>query len=320
MQDLKGKFAVVTGGGCGIGRELVCQLAAAGCHVAACDLSMEGLEATRAACADSGVNISLHTCNVSNESQVQAFAAEVLETHNTECIHLLFNNAGVAGGGSFVRDERQDWERTFDVCWGGVYLCCRHFMAALIAAPASRIINISSVNGMWATMGPHVSHTAYSTAKFAVRGFSEALITDLRLNAPNVSVSVVMPGHIGTGIVLNSQIAQTGGNALQMDADAVSRVRENLVRIEPAAEDLSDDEIRALIDAQGHSFRDDAPTTAAQAATMILDGVQAGQWRILIGEDAVKIDTKLRNEPERAYEPEFHAELVADGVFSTIGQ
>ena len=89
MQDLTGEIAVVTGGGSGIGRELVCQLAAAGCHVAACDLSMEGLEATRAACADSDVNISLHTCNVSNESQVQAFAAEVLEEAGFDDLEYL---------------------------------------------------------------------------------------------------------------------------------------------------------------------------------------------------------------------------------------
>ena len=92
----------------------------------------------------------------------------------------------------------------FNVCWGGVYHGVRTFLPLLVRSTEARIVNTSSVNGFWATIGPETSHTAYSAAKFAVKGFSEALITDLRLTAPNVGVSVVMPGHIGTSIVFNS--------------------------------------------------------------------------------------------------------------------
>jgi NAD(P)-dependent dehydrogenase (short-subunit alcohol dehydrogenase family) len=67
-------------------------------------------------------------------------------------------------------------------------------MPMLLKADAGHIVNTSSVNGFWGSLGPTVSHTAYSAAKFAVKGFTEALISDLRLNAPHIKCSVVMPG------------------------------------------------------------------------------------------------------------------------------
>jgi NAD(P)-dependent dehydrogenase (short-subunit alcohol dehydrogenase family) len=85
-----------------------------------------------------------------------------------------------------------------------VYYCARAFMPLLIASGDGVLVNTSSVNGFWATLGPGIPHTAYSTAKFAVKGFTEALIEDLRTNAPQVRVAVVMPGHVGTDIVANS--------------------------------------------------------------------------------------------------------------------
>ena len=84
------------------------------------------------------------------------------------------------------------------MCWGGVYNGSRAFMPLLVASDEGHIVNTSSVNGFWAALGPGTPHTAYSAAKFAVKGFTEALIIDLRLNAPHVHASVVMPGHIGT--------------------------------------------------------------------------------------------------------------------------
>src|SRR5262249_57919553 len=99
---------------------------------------------------------------------------------------LLFNNAGIGGGGGFVKDDRAEWERTFDICWFGVYYCARAFLPLLTASDDAYIVNTSSVNGFWACLGPDVAHTAYSSAKFAVKGFSEALLVDLRLNAPHV--------------------------------------------------------------------------------------------------------------------------------------
>jgi len=124
---------------------------------------------------------------------------------STEHVNLLFNNAGIGGGGSFVTDDRSEWERTFGIDWGGVYYCTRAFLPMLLRADEGHVVNTSSLNGLWASIGPTIPHTAYSAAKFAIRGFTEALITDFRVNAPHLRGSVVMPGHIGTSIVINSR-------------------------------------------------------------------------------------------------------------------
>ena len=128
----------------------------------------------------------------------------------------MFNNAGIGGGGSFVADRRDEWEKTFAVCWGGVYngMPCVH--AAAPRSDEGHVINTSSLNGFWASLGPNMPHTAYSAAKFAVKGFTEALITDFRVNAPHLKASVVMPGHIGTSIVINSFTAH-GRNPKEHD-------------------------------------------------------------------------------------------------------
>ncbi|HSL73232.1 MAG TPA: SDR family NAD(P)-dependent oxidoreductase [Ilumatobacteraceae bacterium] len=278
MESFTGKIAVVTGGASGMGRELVRQLAAEGCHVATCDLSIEEMEETkRLALADAaeGTVVTTHRCDVSDETSLQALRDAVVDQHHTDHVNLLFNNAGIGGGGSMVTDARATWERTFDVCWGGVYLGVRTFLPLLIAADEGHIVNTSSVNGFWASIGPDRPHTAYSAAKFAVKGFSEALITDLRVNAPHVKVSVVMPGHIGTSIVENS--LRHGAHEIDMQAAEMVKLMSDM-------------------------FRDQAPMTAAEAATEILDAVRAGRWRILVGDDARKLDQAVRANPEIAYE------------------
>ena len=135
------------------------------------------------------------------------------------------------------------------------------------------LVNTSSVNGFWATLGPGMPNSAYATAKFAVKGFTEALIEDLRTNAPQVRVALVMPGHVGTDIIANTRLAH--GMCRARDARA------------------------AQIEA---GFRDKAPLTAAAAATIILDGVRSGAWRILVGEDAKAIDVAVRARPDAAYD------------------
>src|SRR5262249_51491059 len=152
--------------------------------------------------------------------------------------------------------------------------------------------------------GPTTSHTAYSAAKFAVKGFSEALITDLRLTAPNVGVSVVMPGHIGTSIVFNSG-SYLGRDPKELDAAQVAEVRDRLGARGIGVAAASDEDLRNVMVAMAEGFRDNAPTTAGQAATIILDGVRAGEWRILVGEDAHILDDAVRADPTNAYEPEF---------------
>jgi hypothetical protein len=207
----------------------------------------------------------------------------------------------------------------FNVCWGGVYLGVRTFLPLLAKSPEAWIVNTSSVNGFWATIGPQTSHTAYSAAKFAVKGFSEALITDLRLTAPNVGVSVVMPGHIGTDIVFNSG-SYLGRDPKELTAAQIAEMRDRLAGRGLDVGTASDEDLRNLMVMMAEGFRENAPTTAAQAATIILDGVRAGRWRILVGEDAHILDEAVRADPEQAYEPEFMDRLRERGVFTAMPQ
>ena len=316
MESFTGKLAVVTGGGSGMGRELTRQLAAQGCSVAACDLNAGTMAETvdlAQAGAPPGVRVTGHTCDVADEAQVLRFRDELLAGHATDHVDLVFSNAGAGGGASFVSDSREVWERIVAIDWWGVYYCARAFVPLLMASSDGVLVNTSSVNGFWASLGPGIPQTAYSTAKFAVRGFTEALIEDLRTNAPQVRVALVLPGHVGTNIVRNSFIA-VGLPAPEDMTDAQVQemvpagVRDALAQAgtmpaQPTGEDLR----RFLVQASA-DFRDKAPVSAAQAATIILDGVRAGTWRILIGQDATMIDERVRANPEAAYD---YAELFA---------
>jgi len=316
MKDFRGKIAVITGGGTGMGRELAKQLAAEGGHVAICDVSAEHMAETKALCekgAPKGTRVTAHLCDVSDEKQVLAFRDAVKREHATDHVHLVFNNAGIAGGGSLFSDSREEWERTFGVCWYGVYYGTRAFLPLLVAAPEGHLVNTSSVNGFWASLGPGIPHTAYSAAKFAVKGFTEALINDLRVNAPHVAVSLVMPGHVGTSIVLNTPAVLGRPSPKEMTAEELRPVRERLAQRGLPVGALSDDQLRAGMQQMAEDFRDKAPLSAAAAATLILDGVRKGTWRILVGEDAKELDRMVRYAPERAYEPGFMEELRAKG-------
>ncbi len=322
MKDFRGRLAVITGGGTGMGRELARQLAADGCHLALCDVSVPAMTETKALAeqsAPSGTRVSIHPCDVSLEAEVLAFRDAALAAHATDRIQLLFNNAGIGGGGSMLADERADWDKTFGVCWGGVYFCTRAFLPLLVKSDAGVIVNTSSVNGFWACLGPRTAHTAYSAAKFAVKGFTEALMVDLRLHAPHVRAAVVMPGHIGTSIVLNTGKVLGKADIMAMAAADVARLR-NLLTLRglPVAE-MSDDEIRTAMQQMAIMFRDAAPTTAERAATIILDGVRAGQWRILVGDDAHALDRHVRADPESAYEESFMQALQAEGHMQFVG-
>ncbi len=307
MDSFEGKLAVITGGGTGMGRELVVQLAGEGCSVATCDLTIDALADTVARAekdAPSGTTVTAHACDVSDQAQVERFRDEVVSRHGTDHINLLFNNAGIAGGGSFITDDRAQWERTFGVCWGGVYNCSRAFVPLLVASDEGYLVNTSSVNGFWASLGPGVPHTAYSSAKFAVKGFTEALLEDFRVNAPHVKAAVVMPGHIGTDIVINSRKAHAGSEDANPRQDEMAAMRAGASRWGLNADELSDDDLRRMLETMGQMFRDNAPTSAAQAATVILDGVRNDVWRILVGADAHALDEAVRADPEGAYGPD----------------
>ena len=201
------------------------------------------------------------TCPTSRP--VARFAQEVAEQHGVDAIQLLFNNAGVIGGSSFVAGARDEWERTFNVCWFGTYHCTRAFLPLLLAAERATIVNTSSVNGLWASLGPGTPHSAYATAKFAIRGFTESLLVDLRAHAPHVSAMLVLPGHVKS----------------RMPSPPRSWRR-----------------------AFGGQFADYQPVSSQQAAEAILNAVSAGEWRVLIGEDVEAVDARVRAEPRSAYD------------------
>ena len=282
MESFAGKIAIVTGGGSGMGRALVRQLAAEGCSVAACDLNdgplAETVQLAQGAAPD-GTLVSAHVCDVSSERAVLRFRDEALTAHQADHVDLVFANAAIGGGGSFVNEPREQWERVFAVNWWGVYYTARTFLPLLIASPEGVLINTSSVNGFWASLGPAWPHTAYSTAKFAVKGFTESLIEDLRTNAPHVRVALVMPGYIGTNIV---------GNSMR-------------------AFGMTDE---AEIEKANAGWQQNAPTSAVEAATVILDGVRSGAWRILVGADAKKLDEFVRGNPESTYDNDARVEFL----------
>ena len=279
MERFEGRVAVVTGGGTGMGRELARQLTAEGCHVAICDVSAENMAATKALC-DAEVT-GRHACSARSSPTSPTAArwmrspTHVAAAHGTDHINLLFNNAGIGGGGSIVVDRAEEWDKVFGVCWGGVYNGTRAFLPMLLAAEEGHVVNTSSVNGFWACLGPN-AHTAYSAAKFAVKGFTEALIVDFRQNAPHLKASVVMPGHIGTSIVFNSG-AYFGRDPKELRDEHVAELRERLGAMGLDVSAASDEDIRQAVLMRAEGFRDNAPTTAAQAATIILDGVRAGR-------------------------------------------
>src|SRR3954447_6535827 len=276
MKDFAGKIAVITGGGTGMGRELARQLVAEGCNVAMCDVSADAMAETKRLCEveklPQGLRITTHIADVAIEDQLKRFRDELIEQQATDKIHLLFNNAGIGGGGSLFTNTSEQWEKTFNICWGGVYLGVRTFLPLLMKADEGHIVNTSSVNGFWASVGMGVSHTAYSAAKFAVKGFTEALMNDLRLNAPHIKCSVVMPGHIGTSILSNSRKIQSeSGSERLSDAEiALARERLKLMGVDTAA--MSAENIQQLMAERARAFRHEAPTTAAAAAKIILDG------------------------------------------------
>ncbi len=195
---LKDKTVVVTGGGSGIGRELVRALLARGARVAAVDLSQEGLDET-AAQMDAGDRLSLHVANIADRARVQGLPDEVIDHHGA--VDVLINNAGVIQ--PFVPLNDLDYkviERMINVNLYGTIYMVKAFLPHLLQRPAGHIANVSSMGGFLPVPG----QTMYGAAKAAVKLMTEGLYTELI--DTNVNVSVIMPGAINTNIMHNSGI------------------------------------------------------------------------------------------------------------------
>lgn len=253
MKIFDATTAVVTGAAAGMGRSLALQLVAAGADVALCDVDGAGLAETARLCADAGGQVLTSLVDVREEAAVTGFADEVVDRFGR--VDALFNNAGVAFSGTFERSTTKDLARIVDIDFWGVVHGTRAFLPHLVAAPQARIVNTSSVFGLFAVP----SQGAYNAAKFAVRGFTESLRQEMLLTHPHVKVSCVHPGGIRTDIARNATSASG--------------------EIEAGHRDL---------------FDRIAVTSSDRAARIILRGAARGRPRILVGPDAVAADALVR--------------------------
>ncbi len=248
----RGKTAVITGAGSGMGRALAVALAARGARLALSDVDSAGLATTAALCGATEV----HTAHVdtSERDAVHAWADTVVAHFGV--VNLVFNNAGISFSGDVEVSELKDAERVMDVDYWGVVHGTRAFLPHLIASGDGHVVNTSSLFGLLAMP----SQSAYNAAKFAVRGFTEALRMEMLVNGHPVKVSCVHPGGIKTNIVRNGTAAAGTDNAA----------------------------VAEMFDAKL------ARTTAAEAARVILRGVEKGHARILVGADAKALDALAR--------------------------
>jgi short-subunit dehydrogenase len=194
IKNFRDKVAVITGGGSGIGQALACQLAAKGSDLALVDINGEGMQETKNKIADSGVNVTMHIADVSDEASMAALAEDVMAAHGR--VNLLFNNAGITYAKTFAGHSLKDWERIIGInLWGAIYGC--HFFLPHLKEQAgeAHIVNLSS---MVAFVGPP-QQTSYSTTKAAIKGLSESLWAEL--HGEGVGVTVVHPGAIRTHIM-----------------------------------------------------------------------------------------------------------------------
>jgi len=247
MKDLTNKVAVVTGAGSGIGRALAKALAERGCRLALSDVNEAGLAETVAELGDAEVRH--YRLDVADRDAIYAHAEAVAADFGQ--VNLVVNNAGVALSASVREMTDDDFKWVMDIDFWGVAHGSRAFLPHLIASGDGHLVNISSVFGLIGVP----KQSAYNAAKFAVRGFTEALRQEMKLENQPVAVSCVHPGGIRTNIA----------NAARMG------------KSENAA-------------AQRKGFDKMAMTTPDKAAAIIVKGILKDESRILVGPDAWGIE------------------------------
>ena len=266
MSSVRGKVAVVTGAGSGIGRQLALELARRGARLAVSDVDEAGLAATAARVRGLGAELLAARVDVSDRSAVEEHAVAVAGHFGV--VHQVYNNAGVAGGGTVLDSDWADYERVLSVNLFGVLHGTRAFLPHLVASGDGHVVNVSSLNGYLAQPGL----SAYCTSKFGVRGFTETLRGEMLAAGAPVLVSVVHPGGVRTNIATA---------ALE---DARARGREVTPELQ-ARTDIYNEKLLRM--------------PAEQAARIIVDGVEAGEPRIRVGTDAKVADLVVRLAPRR---------------------
>ena len=256
-----GKVAAVTGAGSGIGRALALALAGRGARLALSDVEEAGLAETCELAAARGAAVHRRLLDVSDRDAVESYAGSVAAHFGV--VHQIYNNAGIGRSRPVLESPYSDYERILDVNLWGVIHGTKAFLPHLLASGAGHVVNVSSLNGVMAF--PELS--AYCTAKFAVRGFSESLRTEMLQARLPVRVTVVHPGGVRTSITDRS-IALARADGIVVSAEDEQRFRtydKRFLRLSPDV-----------------------------AAKTILDGVAAGKGRVLVGNDAKVLDTLVR--------------------------
>ncbi|GAB3476516.1 SDR family NAD(P)-dependent oxidoreductase [Amycolatopsis cihanbeyliensis] len=249
MKDFGGKVAVITGAGSGIGRALALDLAARGARLAVSDVDSVRIADTAAHCEKIGAEVRSYRLDVADRAAVLAHAEDVAADFGT--VNLVVNNAGVALTSSVAEMEWEHLDWLMGINFWGVVHGTKAFLPHLTASGDGHLVNVSSVFGFIGVP----TQGAYNAAKFAVRGFTEALRQEMLLERGPVRVSCVHPGGIKTNIARDSRGLQ--------GAEAAKAVR---------------------------AFDGVARTSPEAAAAAIVRGVQRNRARILIGADARIID------------------------------
>jgi short-subunit dehydrogenase len=261
MNEFLGKVAVITGAGSGIGRALAVSLAQQGCNLALADINTESLEQTQVILDsdlfDGSVQVTLHTVDVSQWSDVQALAESVKEQHGR--VNLLINNAGVGLGSLFKDASLDDMRWVMDINYWGVVYGCKAFLPLIKKTGGSTIVNVSSVFGLVTVP----MSTAYCSSKFAVRGFSDALRHEVGYMGSDIKVACAFPSGIKTAIAQNSKVT--------LHTKSKTSVEQQKANME------------------AHFL-----TTPEQAATDILNGVRKGKSRIKVGKGSTLMDLASR--------------------------
>ncbi|MGH3541055.1 MAG: SDR family NAD(P)-dependent oxidoreductase [Mycobacterium sp.] len=254
MEGFAGKVAVVTGAGSGIGQALAIELGRSGAKLAISDVDTEGLAQTAERLAEIGAPVKSDRLDVTEREAFVAYADEVNEHFGK--VNQIYNNAGIAHTGDIEVCEFKDIERVMDVDFWGVVNGTKAFLPHLISSGDGHVVNISSLFGIFSVPG----QAAYNSAKFAVRGFTEALRQEMALAKHPVKVTTVHPGGIKTAIARNAT----------------------------AAEGMDANELAELFDKRL------ANTTPQRAARIILEAVRKNKARVLVGPDAKALDIIVR--------------------------
>ncbi len=258
MKSFENKVAAITGAGSGMGRSLAIQLAQQKCHLALSDVNEAGLAETAQLAAQHGVKVTVKRVDVADRAAVHAWADEAAREHGK--VNLIFNNAGVGLGATVEGMSYEDFEWLMNINFWGVVHGTKAFLPHLKASGDGHIINTSSIFGLMAVP----SQSAYNAAKFAVRGFTEALRQELDIQKPPVSATSVHPGGIKTNI---AKAARMSSSMAQLGLDEkVATVKLEKMFI----------------------------TTADSAARTILRAVRCNKRRALVGPDAYFVDLMVR--------------------------